>query len=91
MVDAQKPGLVARVRATADRAAEKTRRATEDHASVAAPFRAMEQNRVTAPILNSALYDELSGRLGDGGGKGEPGLSRARLSRMTRRGRSGAG
>ena len=46
---------------------------------------------VTAPILNSALYDELQGRHGSEGGQREPVLSRARLSRMTKRGRSGAG
>ncbi len=46
---------------------------------------------VTAPILNSALYDELQGRHGSKGAEREPVLSRARLSRMTKRGRSGAG
>ena len=44
---------------------------------------------VTAPILNSALHDELSGRhQGDGR---EPVLSRTTLRRVSRRMRSGVG
>ncbi len=47
-----KPGFIARVRAKGTSAAERARRAAEDHASVAIPFRAMERNRgVAANVL----------------------------------------
>jgi uncharacterized BrkB/YihY/UPF0761 family membrane protein len=44
---------------------------------------------VTAPILNSALHDELSGR--HGGERSEPVLSRTSLRRVSKRMRSGVG
>ena len=61
MADADKLDYIARVRGTAARAAEKTRRAAEDHASVAVPFRAMERNRgVAANVLAGGCAYRLS-------------------------------